>query len=158
MYSEILLFHCCWLAIWLRHYYANCCLHFWLFAVHENALEYLKKEKFCLKLLLFLILKRGTLKGEKLKNQKICPSGPPLFFILFFRQSCNGNDNSKLVIGTCLSVSENASIVALKSVVQYIMTKTLEDLFLSRKLNVARIQRIEAMVKSKTFDLLSTEK
>ena len=83
MYSEILLFHCCWLAIWLRHYYANCCLHFWLFAVHENALEYLKKEKFCLKLLLLLILKRGTLKGEKLKNQKICPSGPPYFSFYF---------------------------------------------------------------------------
>ena len=70
MYSEILLFHCwCWLAIWLRHYYANCCLHFWLFAVHENALEYLKKGKFCLKLLLFLILNREALSKEK--NWKI---------------------------------------------------------------------------------------
>ena len=54
---------------------------------------------------------------------------------------------------TCLSVGEDTGVISLEGVIQDVMPKALEDLFLSRERRVPGIHRIEAMVKSKVLRL-----
>ena len=54
---------------------------------------------------------------------------------------------------TCLSVGEYTSVISLECVIKYIVPKALEDLFLSGKLGVTGIHRVEAMVKCEALGL-----
>ena len=54
---------------------------------------------------------------------------------------------------TCLSIGEDTSVISLKGVIKNVMPKALEDLFLSGKLRVAGIHRVEAMVKCEALGL-----
>ena len=56
---------------------------------------------------------------------------------------------------TCLSVGEDTGVISLEGVIQDVMPKALEDLFLSGECRVPGIHRIEAMVKSKVLRLPS---
>ena len=54
---------------------------------------------------------------------------------------------------TCLSVGEDTGVISLEGVIQDVMPKALEDLFLSGKLGVTGIHRVEAMVKCEALGL-----
>ena len=54
---------------------------------------------------------------------------------------------------TCLSVGEDTGVISLEGVIQDVMPKALEDLFLPGERRVPGIHRIEAMVKSKVLRL-----
>ena len=54
---------------------------------------------------------------------------------------------------TCLSVGEDTGVISLEGVIQDVMPKALEDLFLSGERRVPGIHRIEAMIKSKVLRL-----
>ena len=54
---------------------------------------------------------------------------------------------------TCLSVGEDTGVISLEGVIQDVMPKALEDLFLSGERRVSGIHRIEAMIKSKVLRL-----
>ena len=58
---------------------------------------------------------------------------------------------------TCLSVGEDTSVISLKCVIKNVMPKALEDLFLSGKLGVPGIHRIEAMVECEALGLFPAE-
>jgi hypothetical protein len=64
----------------------------------------------------------------------------------------------KSQINTGLSICKDAGIVTLEGVVQDVMPKTLEDLFLPGKMWIARVDRVEAMVKGEGFGLFSAAK
>ena len=54
---------------------------------------------------------------------------------------------------TCLSVGEDTGVISLEGVIQDVMPKALEDLFLSGERRVPGIHRIEAMIKRKVLRL-----
>ena len=58
---------------------------------------------------------------------------------------------------TCLSVGEYTRVISLECVIKYIVPKALEDLFLSGKLGVPGIHRIEAMVECEALGLFPAE-
>ena len=62
-----------------------------------------------------------------------------------------------VILHTCLSIGKNASIVSLKSIVKYIVSKTLEDIFLASEMRVVGIHRVKTVIKSEAFGLFSTE-
>ena len=56
-----------------------------------------------------------------------------------------------------MSVGEDTSVISLKCVIKNVMPKALEDLFLSGKLGVPGIHRIEAMVECEALGLFPAE-